>query len=363
MSQTKKYSTSQHTRPVTQPVVVTVGEKRWVVGGDESVATVRSYDPYAYPPPPSDSNLPDDSATVEDEHRTAKVRPGASIFERLAEVTDYLFHEVHEGRRPHTPYVKRSPGFRATGAVRRKGRRLLRETFQVGCMFGLLLGCLSLILFHQMEPNTLPKTAPSTAVNPVSVASAGPALAVPSIKLYVLQAGPFSTEQNAQATQLKLARQGYSSTLHQEGGKLDLWLSLSVTPAGLKSTAAALAKQGVQTSVRALSWKVHSVPGVPGANALTMQQASHWLSSAASSLTALTATLANGGQPQDATTAFSVTNSLIPNADQLRDTGRDQLLTALSTDLRSAFSAYSEHHPSASMQGLLKVAGDLAQLQ
>ncbi|MCL6637628.1 MAG: hypothetical protein K6T26_06750 [Alicyclobacillus sp.] len=248
----------------------------------------------------------------------------------------------------------------------RPSGRSLKETFQLGLALGLALGCVSLVLFHQMRPNepaeslsggtvsTLPATATVSQRPPAGVV-------IPSIKVYVLRAGVFAGQQAAQDRWVMLQKHGWTGVVHH-GQQVEVWVGTSLTKSGLSRPLEQLHKLGVAADVVTLTWPSRPIPGLTGARSSSVDLCSHWLSGAASALQALIGANADGAALIDAETAYTACKRQVPTASDWNETGQAQLFGQFVRDWDSAFQAAAQHHTAEVNLGVLHALDDLSQV-
>jgi hypothetical protein len=215
----------------------------------------------------------------------------------------------------------------------------IRETFQFGCVFGLLLGCLSMILFHQMEPNLTPD-ARSTKADGVVLSSSVHSFELPAVKIQLLQSKPVSTRAEADHRAAALNQHGVPAVVHPQGKQYVVWTAAAVRAGHLQKWASASSSNGLDVQPVLLNLSVETVPALSGSNAKSLAEVSNWLSLSAAALKSLTAVQSDGGLPEDAYTAYDTARQQLPSPDAFAETGKGELLTAYSQELDSAFAAY-----------------------
>ncbi len=238
-----------------------------------------------------------------------------------------------------------------TRARRHRARRI-RETFQFGCIFGLLLGCLSMILFHQMEPN-LSSDAPSTASDSVVLSTSVHSFDLPAVKVEILQSKPLGNRSEADRQAASLNQRGVPAVVHQQGKQIVIWTAVAIKAGHLQKWASTSASNGVATQAVPLNLSVQSVPALSGSNPKSLAEVSNWLSLSATALRTLTAVESDGGLPEDAYTAYDTARQQLPGADVLAETGKGDLLKQFSRELDAAFAAYRKQQAPEAMRHTL----------
>ncbi|MCL6592498.1 MAG: hypothetical protein K6T31_00855 [Alicyclobacillus sp.] len=243
--------------------------------------------------------------------------------------------------------------------------RSLKETFQLGLVLGLALGCVSLVLFHQLRPNEarmdLTEEALSSTAVTAAVSQQQPfaGVVLPSVKVYVLRAGVFAGQQAAKDRLTLLQQHGWTGVLHH-GQQTEVWVGTSLTKAGLSRQLDQLHKLGVAGDVVTLTWPARPIPGLTGARTSAVDLCSHWLSGAASALQALIGANADGAALADAEAAYTACKRQLPSAADWAETGQAQLFAQFVRDWDGAFQAAAQHRSAGVNSGVLHALDDLA---
>ncbi|MCL6516152.1 hypothetical protein [Alicyclobacillus sp.] len=247
------------------------------------------------------------------------------------------------GRAAATAVGRAATAAAGRSRLRRRGRvsrrRLgLRDAFRAGLVFGMGLGCLSMVLFHQLKPDWTPSALPAEAAGAGAVPTisvAGPELEVPAVRLYVLAAGSFGTQAEADKRRQELAKAGIQTVVHT-GSTVQLWVDAALRPSSLEDERKALEQKGVHGAVEFVGWNAHAVRAPAGANQDAVRRVDDWLSAAVGSLHAATGALSDGGLRQDAKTAQQTADGKAPSAAELSETGYRDRLEAFRDNLRAA---------------------------
>jgi hypothetical protein len=327
--------------PVAQPTLtVKMGDKQWVVGAHPASNELAS--PLEHVEQPTTSEQADKSDTPPSPHRKGQWR------EQWGEKVTQSVEDLLE---PVAPTEQTVQAGRST--MRRKSSGLFvparrhtswKDTFQFGCILGLLLGCLSMVLFHQMAPDMDSAEVALGSSNTTQVLNASSnSYVVPAVNAQILQSAAYSSRRAADGEAAALSRHGVEAVVQGSGSNYVLWTGVALRAGDLQDEAAALQRFGVSVSPVTLTFSAQPRSALAGSNPASLNQVSNWLSSAASALTALTAVEADGGIPQDASTAYQTAKSLQPSQDILTETGQGELLHAFSQALDSAFGAFVKH--------------------
>jgi hypothetical protein len=322
-------------------ITVRVGNREWMIPTSnnqaETEANVHSAMPRA--------EERDETVTAGEPAWTKRIPPSL-----LRPVEDVLsadsepqaYRSQHSNKRTVHPSVTRS-------RVRQRARRL-RETFQFGCVFGLLLGCLSMILFHQMEPN-LSSDVRSAATDSAVLSTSMHSFDLPAVKVQILQSKPFGNRSDADRQVASLNQHGLPAVVHQQGRQFVIWTAAAVKAVHLKKWASA--SNGVAVQAVPLNLSVQSIPALSGSNPKSLADVSNWLSLSAAALNTLTAVESDGGLPEDAYTAYDSARQQLPGSDILAETGKGDLLKQFSRELDTAFSAYRKQQTQEAMRHTL----------
>lgn len=240
----------------------------------------------------------------------------------------------HENPKPRSEH--REKRVAALASVRR-----FRDSFQSGIIMGLALGCLSLVLFHQMNPVST-GSIPQQTQSALSIPGYNNlAITVPSVHLYTVATGSYTSLAAVKAEQAKLAQQGIGTAIHVTGSgqaPYSLVSDVAIYAQDLNSTVRHLAGLGVKSQVVPLVWNAKLVPlnswnvSKPLADSIT-----HWLSADVSALNALTAAVSDGAAVRDATTAYSYSQSLRPPTAELQSFPEGRILLQVNSATSQAF--------------------------
>lgn len=336
MEHTDEYGQGPH--PRSTPILVRVGTEEWVVGGDERAA--------------------------------AAVVPRSEKIVSLSELrrTDVHTPEVsHESERipASSGNIRTEPETLPTPASSRtKKRRRLRESFQFGLIFGMAMGCLGLVFFHQMPAASVVTTGEAGAW-PVTATLSGPVILIPATRVYGIQLGAYPDPVAAAAAQKHLKHEGVDTVQVPTGAqKRVLVADLALSSSDLKDAATALSHKGLKNRVVALTQPAKSVPTLSSLSKAQSQALSAWLSAEVSAMNAWTAALADGEPERDAKTAYASAKKLQPKAQNLADTGAGPVFSGLAVDVDKAVHLASEgHHKRAAIQQLMNAYALLAELK
>lgn len=197
-----------------------------------------------------------------------------------------------------------------------------KEAFRSGIIAGAFLGCLCMVLFHQIGVNRGEATKTvfqsANAVVPSVTSAMAPApeegtdvvLTIPSITVHVLEEGPFGSQgEAAKAARVKLNGTTGAVT---GSGPFTVWRAVSLTGNGILKVQSKSSKDTMTAKVVTLSTKqvpLVLLPQGPDAPAIT-----HWFSAEVSALRTLT------GAAQGEMTLSDAVQSVV-NADKSRPNG------------------------------------------
>jgi hypothetical protein len=216
----------------------------------------------------------------------------------------------------------------------RLARRMTRhssfaDSFRSGLIFGLALGCMSLLLFHQVDSPTRSATGmQGSAMTPASgVLTHG--VAVPGIHVFGLGLGSYANLSNAEKAAKALNKKGVPGAVVHVGGKYVLLNRIAVTPRDLNSAANTFKKKQVSSAIVPIDIPAHKYPALPSASAADLSQTSSWLASEVSALVTMASFASDGGRQADAAHAYENANALYPSDTVISETGLGVALSQL----------------------------------
>lgn len=334
---------AEATNRTVQPLVVRAGGQQWVIAREplETMADNGQHSPDQDGAPELDEEgLPGAARHSLDwlERIRDYVHSNvAVVYEKLVTSLDLLVQ--HEFPKPKV--VGSQSRAWALASVRR-----FRDSFQSGIIIGLVLGCLSLVLFHQMNSGSRASvvTQPGTSVTIPNYRSL--TVTVPAGHLYALQAGNYSSQAAAQATQLRLSKLGVPTVIHQGTGPgqaantYTLVAGVAFYSQDLNSLTSRLAILGIKSQAVPYTWNARQVSLNSWAVSKNLSDSiTRWLSAEVSALNTLTAFAADGGVQQDATTAYQYSQSIQPPVQNLQGFSQGKSLLQLSSATKQAFAA------------------------
>lgn len=241
------------------------------------------------------------------------------------------------------------------------------DGLRIGTIFGLALGCLGMILVHQVEPTTS-RVPHVTQGGQTTVPSLPPAqpnsfVTVPSVHLYALELGPFKTEAEALAAQSIVEKKGYAQTLiHLNRRGWSVMNRVAVQAYDLGSVQAQFMKSGIDMQIHAINVDVRPISAVASTTA-SAQTISSWLSAEVAALNALTASASDGVSPTNATVALKAATALKPPVDSLSASGHGEDLATLASETSTMGRAIANHDGLSARHHALEAYSILLNLQ
>ncbi|QQE77009.1 SPOR domain-containing protein [Alicyclobacillus sp. SO9] len=335
-------------------VLVRVGKESWHIGDSEDAVDGKS----------------DDESSVDWERAARQFRRKSKYSVQIRYLVETWLRQLW--RSGETFLAQYFFGKNTAAAGSRAHSRRFRDSLQFGLIAGLLLGCMSLVLFHQMVPATgagsasrkvsFPPQSNGSVGTTVPVGSA--ALTLPAFHLYSLNAGSYSTEKAAISLKNKLHKQGIWSAVVPVNHKFDVLTGDSMYNGSLKQAQADLKqKTGTPGSVITLNYGVTKVPlqsGLSGGQARTITT---WLTSTVGSLNTITAAAANGEPQRDAKATYDAALKLAPSTSILKKAVNGTQLVLFKQHWQAAYSALAKKHASVAEQESLLAYAALLGLQ
>ncbi|WP_067933009.1 hypothetical protein [Alicyclobacillus kakegawensis] len=339
-----------------QPVVVRVGDKQWVIGDQVQPRQGPHGPPQKGEGPGWDAAARQSSAQVVDNPlpppAKGEPRKGQAWFRWL---------ESFLGQLADTGLANPA----RSGLARRNRRRArMADSFRGGLVFGLALGCLSLILFHQMRPNLpLPQddSVQPAPIRATAVKMTGIPLQVPAVHLSVLEIGEYRSYDAAAAAKVKYGKRGDGAAVIGTS-PYRLVVDAAVRSSSLRAREARLQQQGIPSSAHTLIVPACLVRTASTATTADVHALSTWLGAAVSAGNALVAVLSDGAPERDALAAYRVSVDCLPKSDVLAESGHADILTEAEKALRQAFNAMKQGNVQAAMSDLLNFYSRVIQL-
>jgi hypothetical protein len=328
-------------------VLVRVGDKEWVVG--DSIAHPSSVREVGQSEPIRPLFHAPGPAAVSPSGRRSRHTVWRRVYGRWVEWANLQVARACDLLRPLSGQddVYKATGFRPQGSVRR-----LRDSFQTGLTMGLVLGCLSLLWFHQLEPwRGDPSATPAAA----TVAEpAGRDLTVPGFDVMALTAGRFSSAAAVPA-QFRGSAPDSVALWTLPSGEVLAVARASITAKPLQDQSRSAAG-GAHLTVTAVHVPVQQLP-VRMSVAAKTDTVSRWLFAEAAALRTLTAVAMQGTSVNDAVKAYHNAAAVRPAPDVLDSTGYGAELTAFANQVDLAFSLWNEGNAEAARFAVVKAYG------
>lgn len=249
-----------------------------------------------------------------------------------------------------------------------------RESFQLGAIFGLALGSLSLFFFHQMQSSaqTQPANGSASIGSVVGVGaeqsqsqmaipeSSETGIQLPGLTLYSLEFGDVANEHEANDMKQELMRKGLASYVDKQDSSWLVLSNLAVQPDDLQPMLSKYA--ALKPSIYSRQQNALMVPVLATTSSIAANQTQEWLSAEASAILSLTAVVSDGENTTDAIAAYANQQKLYPGDDVIAETGLSMWLVNLSNHVEMAYYAVLHHRTLAAESALAMAADEFAQL-
>lgn len=243
-------------------------------------------------------------------------------------------------------------------------RPTLRDSFKMGLVFGLAMGCLGLILFHQM-----PAMAGAAAATPVgaawpgSAAMTGSTVVTPAVNAYALSVGQYPNDTSAQAAHSKLEHSGVASVVFPESlSRRTLVVQMATQASDLATEANVLRHHNIHPTTIHLATTVRTIPTLSSTSQKDGSRISKWLSAEVSAANTLMASLSDGETVRDAQMATEKALQLQPSAAVLGATGYGTALQAVAQNVKNAEQQLLQHHTGPAELDVLSAYSALASI-
>jgi hypothetical protein len=217
----------------------------------------------------------------------------------------------------------------------------ISDSFRSGLIFGLALGCMSLLLFHQVaSPGRTDAGLRDTVGTPTSgVLTRG--IAVPGIHVYGLCIGSYTNSRAALLAAKTYSAKGIpTAVVHLD--KYVLLNQIAVQSRDLNGLVKSLKSNKVPASILPIDAPAQSYPVLPSASAEDLSKTSSWLASETSALVTLASFATDGGRQVDAAHAFQNANALYPSDTVISATGLGVALSQLQKAVEDGNSALAK---------------------
>ncbi|MCL6453155.1 MAG: hypothetical protein K6T78_05935 [Alicyclobacillus sp.] len=206
-----------------------------------------------------------------------------------------------------------------TGSAGRARRGVGRDAFRNGCAAGLALGCLAMVMFHQLEPSG-PATAVELGANRAAANGAiaalastdtGSAVEIPGTAVDVLVSGPYPSKQAA----YRVSRLIQPPGVVVGTGPYRVWWDATLTQDAAASQQQQLKKKGVAASIQKVSWTTASVTLPVATTSDEQKQLENWVAAEVSALRAITGAVLGQAPSADAIQAGANAEHWRPSSD------------------------------------------------
>ncbi|QSO45919.1 hypothetical protein [Alicyclobacillus mengziensis] len=196
-----------------------------------------------------------------------------------------------------------------------------RNYFQKGALVGLMLGCISMVLFHQvaLPASVSTLTGAGTPSEPTVVnLSSGTKLSVilPNAKVFVLKFGPYTTKTAAVNVLKTLQQSGRAAAIVQDSSGFEVWAGVALSSQAAQ-TAFDVSKltAGIgKPSLLSLTWPATPLQTTTVVSRQGTAAVSKWLASLASVLTVETGVVSSETAYRDASQALQNADKQMPPA-------------------------------------------------
>jgi hypothetical protein len=245
---------------------------------------------------------------------------------------------------------------------------------QKGALAGLMLGCLSMVLFHQValpasvSPSSGLETGTASASTPPVVnLSSGSKLSVmlPSVRVFVLRFGPYSTKAAALLALNQLRHSGRAAQVVQEGSGFEVWAGAALGSQTAK-TAFAVSKPAAtiaSSSVLSLTWPATPLQTTAVVSRQGTSAVSTWLASLTSVLTVETGVVVGETAYRDANQALKNANKQMPSPYVWGSGSAPPVITGLYRHVNNALSLLTRKQNVQAEQEILSAWVELASLK
>lgn len=245
-----------------------------------------------------------------------------------------------------------------------------RNYFQKGALVGLMLGCISMVLFHQVaipaSVSTL--TGAGTPSEPAVVnLSSRTELSVilPNVKAFVLKFGPYTTKTAAVTVLKTLQQSGRAAAIVQDSSGFEVWdgVALSSQAAQTAFDVSKLTASSGKPSLQSLTWPATPLQTTTVVSRQGTTAVSKWLASLASVLTVETGVVSNETTYRDASQALQNADKQLPPASVWANGSTPTLFAELNRSVSTALSLLAKKQNGQAEQQILSAWIALAALK
>lgn len=223
-----------------------------------------------------------------------------------------------------------------------------QDALKSGAIVGIAMGCIAMVLFHQLGTKSTTVIQASTPF-PASATPAVQALAEPTSTInlpgmngYILTEGPFSSEQRASAVRQQLQVKGQPAVLANTPKGWEVWREAAMeaaqlpTPPSSRTGASHSTATSESVGVKHVYWSSTNVPVSLMMDGSERAQLNQWIAAQISALRTITSAI-HGQTPQaDALQAVSYASHVTPPAVLASQKGYPGALKQLAADIQTA---------------------------
>lgn len=235
------------------------------------------------------------------------------------------------------------------------GAKSAASTLRGGLLVGMIFGCLSLLLFHQMlRINPMTQSELVSAKRTVSVPvwnqpTRSKPLSLPGVQIALLESGPFSSVDARNRAISSLAKEGIDGIVSSTSANEVLW-SAGLSASALAGELSELKAKGVPASAKVVQVKARTVPVPATTDNQSIDRTQNWISTTMAALLGVTAWLSDDGRVTDAQTSLQAAIHLYPGREAVDKTGMGPQLSAIESNLTAMQASFSTKHEKKLMQ-------------
>ncbi len=221
------------------------------------------------------------------------------------------------------------------------GQSSIRESFRGGILFGMVLGCASLLLFHQLDNPSRTNMNFSKSISVVSPPIMARTITAPGLRGFALSVGNFETEHEAIVRKQRFAAQGIQTAVMRVHG-YQLVNRITLQEEDLQQMVRTIGLKQARISIVPIAIPPKQYPVFPTTSDADIRKVTAWLSSEVSALIALQAWAADGGRQEDASKSYQNAAGIYPSDTVISSTGLSAPLGQLRQIVNTAYSAFLE---------------------
>lgn len=248
-----------------------------------------------------------------------------------------------------------------------------RDAFWRGCMIGLALGCLCMVLFHQLQPSalaasiglkdgadSLPGAATTLTTRSVPAGYVSH-LELPGATVYVIEQGPFKSKQLAQ--QAIKGKPTGTTGMVVGSGPYQVWFAAAMTQQAAGKSLHTIQANGITARVVPLPWRTQLVTVPIVVNPSQQAELDRWLAAEVSAIRVLTAAVSGDTAVADAVQAVQNAKATAPSASLWLDKSLPASLPSLRLDVNQALIHLQKNQRDAAQQSVLDAWSQLNDLR